>query len=54
MADASAELSHSERIGVVGGGAMGVGIVYVFAAAGFPVSPASAAWTMFTSSRAVT
>ena len=38
MADASAELSHSERIGVVGGGAMGVGIVYVFAAAGFPVS----------------
>ena len=38
MADASADLSRQERVGVVGGGAMGVGIVYVFAAAGFPVS----------------
>ncbi len=28
-------LSRPERIGVVGGGTMGVGIVYVFAAAGF-------------------
>jgi 3-hydroxybutyryl-CoA dehydrogenase len=32
------EGAPSQRIGVVGGGTMGVGIVYVFAAAGFAVS----------------
>jgi len=37
MAEDRADLSRGDRIGVVGGGAMGVGIVYVFAAAGFPV-----------------
>lgn len=37
MPDAGSTLSRSQRIGVVGGGAMGVGIVYVFAAAQFPV-----------------
>lgn len=37
MTEAVAHFSSSQRIGVVGGGTMGVGIVYVFAVAGFPV-----------------
>jgi len=38
MPEVSAVLARNERIAVVGGGTMGVGIVYVFAAAGFAVS----------------
>jgi 3-hydroxybutyryl-CoA dehydrogenase len=38
MPEADPAPSRSERIGVVGGGTMGVGIAYVFAAVGFPVS----------------
>lgn len=37
MAEPARELSRNERVAVVGGGTMGVGIVYVFEAAGFPV-----------------
>ncbi len=37
MSEAGPPPSRTERIGVVGGGTMGVGIVYVFAVAGFSV-----------------
>ena len=37
MSDPARLPSRTETIGIVGGGTMGVGIVYVFAVAGFPV-----------------